>query len=113
LLQDLSVTTIIGCFFLFITLMTNLLSNAATAVIFTPIAINLALQLMIDPRIFIYAMIFACNSSFITPIGYQTNLLVMSPGRYKFYDFVKSGIPLALLLCYVYVLILKYYFHIS
>lgn len=113
LLEGLSTSMIIACFFIFITVMTNLLSNAATAVIFTPVAINLALKLMIDPKIFIFAMIFACNSSFITPIGYQTNLLVMSPGKYKFYDFVKSGIPLALLLCYVYILLLKYYFNIT
>ena len=94
ILEGLPTSMIIACFFIFITIMTNLLSNAATAVIFTPVAINLALKLMIDPRIFIFAMIFACNSSFITPIGYQTNLLVMSPGKYKFFDFVKSGIPL-------------------
>ncbi len=112
-LEGLPTSMIIACFFIFITIMTNLLSNAATAVIFTPVAINLALKLMIDPKIFIFAMIFACNSSFITPIGYQTNLLVMSPGKYKFFDFVKSGIPLALLLCYVYILLLKYYFNIT
>ena len=110
---DLSIISIILCFFLFITIVTNLLSNAATAVLFTPIAVNLALQLTIDPKIFIYAMIFACNCSFITPIGYQTNLLVMSPGKYRFYDFVRSGIPLAIFLCYVYILIVKYYFNIG
>ncbi len=103
---------IISCFFLFVALMTNFLSNSATAVLFTPIAVNLALSLGIDPNILIYATIFACNCSFITPIGYQTNLLVMSPGRYKFRDFVFAGFPLAALMCTTYVGLLIFYFKI-
>jgi len=101
---------IIAFFFLFIVFMTNVLSNAATAVLFTPIAANLALKLGIDPRVLIYGVIFATNCSFITPIGYQTNLLVMSPGKYKFIDFMKGGIPLALIMCVTYSLLITYYF---
>jgi di/tricarboxylate transporter len=71
--------------------MTNILSNNATAVLFTPIALNLAQQLGVDPKIFIFAVVFACNCSFVTPIGYQTNLMVMGPGHYKFVDFTKAG----------------------
>ena len=106
----LSAVGIIAFFFLFIVFMTNVLSNAATAVLFTPIAANLALKLGIDPRVLIYGVIFATNCSFITPIGYQTNLLVMSPGRYKFIDFMKGGIPLALIMCFTYALLFTYYF---
>ena len=101
---------IISIFFLFVVFMTNILSNAATAVLFTPIAANLAVQVGMDPKIFIYALIFASNCSFITPMGYQTNLLVMSPGRYRFLDFVKGGTPLALLMCVTYTMLVIYYF---
>ena len=101
---------VIAFFFIFIVIMTNILSNAATAVLFTPIAANLALKLGADPRILIYGVIFACNCSFVTPIGYQTNLLVMSPGKYKFLDFVKGGIPLALIMCFTYTMLIIYYF---
>lgn len=101
---------VIAFFFVFIVVMTNILSNAATAVLFTPIAANLALKLGVDPRILIYGVIFACNCSFVTPIGYQTNLLVMSPGKYKFIDFMKGGVPLALIMCFVYTMLIIYYF---
>ena len=101
---------IIAFFFLFMALMTNLLSNSTTAVLFTPIAVNLALKLGIDPKILIYGVIFASNCSFVTPIGYQTNLLVMSPGKYKFIDFMKGGVALALIMCLTYTMLVKYYF---
>ncbi len=108
--SGLSKIGIISLFFLFIVFMTNVLSNAATAVLFTPVAANLALKLAIDPKILFYSVIFATNCSFITPIGYQTNLLVMSPGKYKFLDFVKGGIPLAFIMCLTYALLITYYF---
>ena len=78
--------------------MTNILSNNATAVLFTPIAVNIAGELGIDPIVFVMAVIFAANCSFATPIGYQTNLLVLAPGNYKFQDFIKVGVPLILLI---------------
>lgn len=77
---------------------TNILSNNATAVLFTPIAVGLARQLGVDPQMFAIAVIIAANCSFATPIGYQTNLLVMGPGHYRFVDYVKAGLPLTLLL---------------
>ncbi len=108
--NGLSGVGIAAFFFLFIAILTNILSNSATAVLFTPIAANLALKLGMDPRILIYGVIFATNCSFITPIGYQTNLLVMSPGRYNFGDFIKGGLPLAIILCIAYAFLIKYYF---
>lgn len=93
---------ILAILFLFMVIMTNILSNNATAVLFTPIAVNLALQLGIDIKVFVYAVIFACNCSFLTPIGYQTNLMVMSPGHYQFGDFTKSGLPIAIIVMFAY-----------
>lgn len=77
---------------------TNVLSNNATAVLFTPIAVGVARQMGIDPGIFAITVILAANCSFATPIGYQTNLLVMGPGHYRFADYVKAGLPMILLM---------------
>jgi len=98
LLLDFNTITVLSLFFIFIAIITNFLSNNATAVLFTPIAINLASDFNLEPEPFIYCLIFAANCSFATPIGYQTNLMVLGPGNYKFADYLKSGIPLVLLL---------------
>ena len=85
---------ILSVFFLMVAGFTNMLSNNATAVLFTPIGIGLAQSLNVPVELFIYATLFAANCSFATPMGYQTNLLVMGPGRYRFTDYMKAGIPL-------------------
>ena len=94
--------------FIFIAVITNFLSNNATAVLFTPIAINLARDFNVEPELFIYCLIFAANCSFATPIGYKTNLLVMGPGNYQFKDYLKSGIPLVLLMWLSYTLMINF-----
>jgi len=82
--------------YLIASLMTELLSNAAVAVVLTPIAMTLAGQMGIDPRPFVVAVMLAASLSFATPIGYQTNTMVYSPGGYKFTDFMRLGVPLNL-----------------
>ena len=89
---------ILSAFFLLVAAFTNVLSNNACAVLFTPIGINIAHGLGVDPMIFVVAVILAANCSFASPIGYVTNLLVMAPGRYRFLDFMRAGTPLILLL---------------
>jgi len=89
---------ILSAFFLVVAVFTNVLSNNACAVLFTPIGIGLAQTLGVEPVVFAYAVVFAANCSFATPIGYQTNLLVMGPGHYQFADFVRFGVPLVLLM---------------
>ena len=100
LLENSSPLMIISCFFILVSITTNFISNNACAVLFTPIAVDLAIKLGIDPKIFAIALIFAVNTSFITPLAYQTNLLVMGPGHYKFIDFIKFGLPLTII-CWI------------
>ena len=79
----------------FITMiLTEISSNVATAIIMVPIAIAVSTQLGFEPRPFVFTVAFAASSSFITPIGYQTNLMVYGPGGYKFRDYFKFGFPL-------------------
>ena len=77
-------------------LLTEMVSNNAVAVVMTPIAIGLATSLGVDPRPLVVAVMIAASASFATPIGYQTNTLVFGPGGYKFKDFLRIGIPLNL-----------------
>lgn len=82
--------------FLLAQLFTETLSNGATVVLLTPIATELARGLALPPLAFIYAILFAASQSFLTPIGYQCNLMVMGPGRYRFLDMTRYGAPLTL-----------------
>ena len=101
---------VLSAFFLLCAVVTNLLSNNATAVLFTPLAINLAAALDVDPMAFVLAVIFAASCSFATPIAYQTNLLVMTPGNFRFSDFMRAGIPLVLILWLTYSAFAPWYF---
>jgi len=103
---------ILGLLMLAMAMLTNVVSNNAAAVIGTPIAISLAQQLMLPAEPFVLAVLFGANFSFATPMGYQTNLLVMNAGGYKFNDFVRVGVPLMLILWVVLTLTLTYVYQI-
>lgn len=109
-LGDAGPVVTLSTFFLLVALMTNVLSNNATAVLFTPIAVGVARELGLDPMIFVYAVIFAANCSFATPMGYQTNLMVMDPGHYQFRDFIRAGAPLIVLIWATFSLFTPWYF---
>ncbi|WP_416897472.1 MAG: SLC13 family permease [Minwuia sp.] len=96
---------ILSIFFLLVAAMTNVLSNNATAVLFTPIGIGLAQSLGVEPEVFVLATLFGANCSFATPMGYQTNLLVMGPGHYRFSDYARAGVPLILIVWVTYTLV--------
>ena len=98
------VTILLSALFSLVMVLTNILSNNATAILFTPIAVAAAERVGADPHMFALTVLFAANTCFATPIGYQTNLLVMGPGKYKFADFARAGAPLCLLIWLVFTL---------
>ncbi|MEM8580752.1 MAG: SLC13 family permease [Pseudomonadota bacterium] len=87
---------IVWAVYLLTSVLTELVSNNAVAVVVTPIAIGIATALGVDPRPLVVAVMIAASASFATPIGYQTNMMVYGPGGYRFTDFMKVGIPLNL-----------------
>ncbi len=101
LTSDLPVIVILGIFYLFTALLTQLISNNASVVLMLPIVVDVANKLGANPFAFILAVTFAASNPFLTPVGYQTNLMVYGPGNYKFIDFSKVGAPLQIILTIV------------
>jgi len=89
---------VLAAFFLLTSLLTELMSHAATAVLIAPIAYHAALELGVDPKPFFMAVAIAASSCFMTPISHQSNALVMGPGGYRFFDYSRVGAPLNLLI---------------
>ena len=102
--------TVLSALFILIAILTNVLSTQTCAVLFTPIAVSMANELGVDPRAFAVAVVFAANCAFATPIGYQTNLLVMAPGRYSFKDFIVAGTPLVFIIWIVFSLFIPAFY---
>lgn len=82
---------VVSGLFLLTTLLTGVISNQATAVLLVPIAIKIAAELAMPAEPLVIAILFAANTSFLTPVGYQTNAMVYGPGNYRFKDFLKVG----------------------
>ncbi len=103
---------LIAAVFIVIAFFTNIISNSAAALLFSPIALEISTQTGIDPIAMVLTVIFAANCCFATPIAYQTNLLVLGPGHYKFNDFIRFGGPLILLLWISYTLLAPIFFQL-
>ena len=97
-LNDWPIYWAIAAVFLFTTLLTEVMSNAATVAMLIPIAGKLAIGLGIAPMALIFTVLFGASQSFLSPVGYQTNLMVFGPGRYRFLDVARYGFPLTVVM---------------
>lgn len=102
---------ILGGIILLTSISTQVLSNNATAVLMVPIALSTAIGIGVDPKPFIIGICFGASACFATPIGYQTNLLVYTPGGYRFSDYLKMGIPLNLLVVILATILIPIFWH--
>ena len=91
---NMPVAVIIGAIMLVTIALTDVMNNAATAVLMAPIAANIATALNFNVDPFLMTVVVGASSSFMTPIGHQNNTIVMGPGGYKFGDYWRMGLPL-------------------
>jgi di/tricarboxylate transporter len=93
-LQFLPAAGVLAAVMLFVTVLTNFASNTTAAAVGTPIAFSLAQKLGIPVEPLVLAVLFGCNLCYATPVAYQTNMLIMSAGDYRFGDYTRTGLPL-------------------
>lgn len=111
LLQNMGPITLLFVIYLCASALTEAISNNAVAVIMTPIAIGLGVDLGVDPRPLVIAVMFAASASFATPISYQTNTMVYAAGNYRFADFVRIGLPMNVVVGVTTCLVLAFFFY--
>ena len=99
--EALPAVVVLGAFYMLTALMANVIGNNASVIIMLPIAVDAAQHIAANPFAFVLAVTFAASTAFMTPVGYQTNLMVYTPGGYRFVDFLRVGAPLQLLLALV------------
>ncbi len=109
-LEGQSPTVILSIFFLVVAALANVVSTKACAVLFTPIAVDISRVIGVQPEAFAVAIVFAANCSFASPLGYQTNLLVMAPGSYRFADFARAGLPLIVVMWIAFTVFVPWYY---
>lgn len=97
-LQHAAPAVVIAAVMLFVTVLTNFASNATAAAVGTPIAFALAKQLGLPVEPLVLAVLFGCNLCYATPVAYQTNMLIMAEGGYQFRDYMRTGVPLVLIM---------------
>ncbi len=110
LVQNIGPLAILLSIYILTSILTEMVSNNAVAVLIAPIVIGLAQELGLDARPFIMAVLFASSASFATPIGYQTNTFVYGAGGYKFKDFLKVGLPLNIIFALASLIIIPLFF---
>lgn len=93
-LQFLPAAAVLAAVMIFAAILTNFASNATAAAVGTPIAFSLATQLGLPAEPMVLAILFGCNLCYATPVAYQTNMMIMVEGDYKFADFLRTGLPL-------------------
>ncbi len=96
-LSGLGVIPVLVALYVVTNLLTELIANTAAAVLMLPVALTTAIELGIEPKAFALTVAVAAAASFLTPVGYQTNLMVMAAGKYRVRDFIKVGLPISLL----------------
>jgi len=101
---------VLAGFCLVTTILTSIVSNTACAAILAPLAIASAHTMGVDPRPLLIAVAFSASASLLTPVGYQTNAMVLGPGGYRFIDFARVGTPLNLILLVLSVLLIPRFF---
>jgi di/tricarboxylate transporter len=101
---------VLAAFYLMTSILTELISNNAAAIVLTPIAVATGLALGVSPLPFVIAVMFAASNAFLTPIGYQTNTFIYGPGGYRFSDFFRVGAPLSMILLVAAVFVIPLFF---